>query len=78
MTRSNRRFATATTRELHARALHAHVSFLARARSAERASVEELLRNCLGAAWVLTAWVLLGRCLGAAWGLLGRCCLDAG
>eukprot|EP00974_Lingulodinium_polyedra_P118440 11167157-Lingulodinium_polyedra.AAC.1 len=36
MARSSRRFATATARELHARAPHAHASFLVRAWSAKR------------------------------------------
>eukprot|EP00974_Lingulodinium_polyedra_P084326 8164472-Lingulodinium_polyedra.AAC.1 len=60
MTRSNRRFPSATARELHARALHAHTHLLACAWSAKRA--------CLGA-----AWVLLKCCLGAAWELHGSC-----
>eukprot|EP00974_Lingulodinium_polyedra_P026390 2545705-Lingulodinium_polyedra.AAC.1 len=60
MMRLNRRPATATARELHARALHAHTSL-------SGACTECGTRlNCLGSAWVGTAWVLLRCCFGNA------------
>eukprot|EP00974_Lingulodinium_polyedra_P124976 11192713-Lingulodinium_polyedra.AAC.1 len=73
MMRSRRPSASAAAHKSHARALHAHTNFLARARSAENAWV--VLRYCLGAACELLG-ILLGRCLNAVFRLL-QCCLRA-
>eukprot|EP00974_Lingulodinium_polyedra_P060840 5866489-Lingulodinium_polyedra.AAC.1 len=66
MIQSTRPFAAATACKPHARALHAHTSFLARAWNAQRARAA--LRRCLG-----RVYKLLCGCLNAALVLLGRC-----